>query len=114
MRIKSFIFQFRPFCRHIYILSSKSTLGGPSYNFSSSSFTSNLHQQSHSHKNSQVEGQLIKNNRWDLFASLVLERVPVVTSTMTSLESEYSTLLSKYEAELSKKSDHELRKEKDS
>ena len=112
MMIKSFIFQFRPFCRHIYILSSKSTLGGPSYNFSTSSFTSNLHLQSHSHKNSQVEGQL--NNRWDLFASLVLERVPVVPSTMTSLESEYSTLLSKYEAELSKKSDHELRKEKDS
>lgn len=52
--------------------------------------------------------------KWDLYAGVVLERKPVLTPEMTPLEKEYSTLLSKYEFELSKKSSHEVRKEKDS
>jgi len=51
--------------------------------------------------------------KWDLYVGLVLERKPRLTQEMSSMEKEYAELLKQYEFELSKKSDHEVRKEKD-
>jgi hypothetical protein len=51
--------------------------------------------------------------KWDLFAGVVLERRPLLSQEMNPLEKEYADLMAKHELEMSKKSDHEVRKEID-
>jgi len=47
--------------------------------------------------------------RWHLMSGVCLERVPVITAEMNSIESEFSNLLATLELENSVLSDHELR-----
>lgn len=51
--------------------------------------------------------------QWDIFAGIVVERKPVITAKKDSLQEKYSKFLSQLEYEISKKSDHEVRHDKD-
>jgi len=50
---------------------------------------------------------------WDLCVGLLVERKPIITSENNAMENKYVRFLNQYEIELSKKSDHEMRLEKD-
>lgn len=54
-----------------------------------------------------------ETDKWDLYVGLCLERRPVITKDRTPLEEKYAAFLAQYEVELSKKSDHEIRREDD-
>ena len=58
-------------------------------------------------------GALPASETWDLYASVCLERKPLITQEMNPLEKKYAQFLAEYEFESSKKSDHELRHEND-
>lgn len=49
--------------------------------------------------------------KWDLFAGVLVERLPVVTRTMEPIEAKFKSILDQIEFEGSLKSSHELRKE---
>uniref|UniRef100_A0A182Q6Y9 Large ribosomal subunit protein mL46 n=1 Tax=Anopheles farauti TaxID=69004 RepID=A0A182Q6Y9_9DIPT len=49
--------------------------------------------------------------KWDLFAGVLVERLPIVTKTLEPLEAKYKEMLDQTELEKSLKSNHELRKE---
>ncbi|XP_065338120.1 large ribosomal subunit protein mL46 [Cloeon dipterum] len=51
--------------------------------------------------------------KWDLVSSVCVERNPIITADLTDIENKMQIFLSKIELEQSKKSDHELRKERD-
>ncbi|XP_055534190.1 39S ribosomal protein L46, mitochondrial [Wyeomyia smithii] len=52
-----------------------------------------------------------KKEKWDIFAGVLVERLPIVTKTMTPLEAKFKTMLDQIEFENSLKSNHEMRKE---
>jgi len=52
-----------------------------------------------------------RNEKWDLFVGVCLERKPVITRELSELESKVQNLLQQLEFENSHKSDHELRLE---
>jgi len=47
--------------------------------------------------------------KWDVFASVCLERKPQISKPMTRLEKKYIAFLNEFELESSYKSDHEIR-----
>uniref|UniRef100_A0A2M4BWS9 Large ribosomal subunit protein mL46 n=1 Tax=Anopheles marajoara TaxID=58244 RepID=A0A2M4BWS9_9DIPT len=49
--------------------------------------------------------------RWDLYAGVLVERLPIVSKTLEPLEVSFKDMLSQIELEKSLKSNHELRKE---
>uniref|UniRef100_A0A182JKS2 Large ribosomal subunit protein mL46 n=1 Tax=Anopheles atroparvus TaxID=41427 RepID=A0A182JKS2_ANOAO len=49
--------------------------------------------------------------KWDLYAGVLVERLPVVTKTLEPLEIKFKAMLDQIELEKSLKSNHELRKE---
>ncbi|XP_055628944.1 39S ribosomal protein L46, mitochondrial [Toxorhynchites rutilus septentrionalis] len=49
--------------------------------------------------------------KWDIFAGVLAERLPVITKTLTPLEANFKTMLGQIEFENSLKSNHEIRKE---
>ncbi|XP_053685206.1 39S ribosomal protein L46, mitochondrial [Sabethes cyaneus] len=49
--------------------------------------------------------------KWDILAGVLVERLPVITKTMTPLEAKFKATLAQIEFENSLKSDHEMRKE---
>lgn len=51
--------------------------------------------------------------KWDLYASVLVERLPVVSKTLNSLEADFQKLLWQTEFENSLKSNHEMQHEKD-
>ncbi|XP_055843100.1 39S ribosomal protein L46, mitochondrial [Episyrphus balteatus] len=51
--------------------------------------------------------------KWDLYASVLVERLPIVSKSLNSLETDFQKLLWQTEFENSLKSDHELQHEKD-
>lgn len=51
--------------------------------------------------------------KWDLYTSICLERKPIVTPQLNSVESQFRDYLSQVEFEHSLKSDHEIRHEND-
>jgi hypothetical protein len=53
------------------------------------------------------------SSSWDLVSSVCLERPPVLTRDLKSLEQQFQTLQSNVEFECSLKSDHEMRKEQE-
>ncbi|KAG5673125.1 hypothetical protein PVAND_003199 [Polypedilum vanderplanki] len=57
--------------------------------------------------------QLKTKEKYDLYAGVLIERLPIITKKLNELETEVLEMLKKIEFENSLKSDHELRKEKD-
>lgn len=55
----------------------------------------------------------VSKEKWDLFAGVLVERLPVVTKTLNKLEQKYLNYLQQVEFENSLKSNHELQHEKD-
>ncbi|XP_058831820.1 large ribosomal subunit protein mL46 [Topomyia yanbarensis] len=55
--------------------------------------------------------ELGAKEKWDIYAGVLVERLPVITKTMTPLEVNFKAVLDKTEFEKSLKSNHELRKE---
>lgn len=53
------------------------------------------------------------HRKWQIFASVILERPPIIGKEKTRLEQEFQTMLDDYEHEKASKSDHELRIEQD-
>ncbi|XP_064539427.1 large ribosomal subunit protein mL46 [Drosophila montana] len=53
------------------------------------------------------------NDKWDLYAGVLVERLPVVTKTLNPLERQFQDMLSQVEYENSLKSDFELKHERD-
>jgi len=53
------------------------------------------------------------DNRWQLFASVIVERPPIVGKDRTELEEAFQLTLDDYEHEKSLKGDHEMRVEQD-
>ncbi|KAJ6641692.1 39S ribosomal protein L46, mitochondrial [Pseudolycoriella hygida] len=53
------------------------------------------------------------NNKWDLYAGVLVERLPVITKSLNKIEQEYLDHLKQLEFEQSSKSDFEMRDEKD-
>ncbi|XP_053673102.1 39S ribosomal protein L46, mitochondrial [Anopheles nili] len=51
------------------------------------------------------------DQKWDLYAGVLVERLPIVTKTLTPIEAKFKEMLSQVELEKSLKSNHELRKE---
>lgn len=51
--------------------------------------------------------------KWDLYAGVLVERLPVVSKTLNPLERQFQDMLSHVEYENSLKSDHELKHERD-
>ncbi|KAM8710320.1 hypothetical protein ACLKA7_017019 [Drosophila subpalustris] len=51
--------------------------------------------------------------KWDLYAGVLVERLPVVSKTLSPLERQFQDMLSHIEYENSLKSDHELKHERD-
>uniref|UniRef100_A0A182WID6 Large ribosomal subunit protein mL46 n=1 Tax=Anopheles minimus TaxID=112268 RepID=A0A182WID6_9DIPT len=49
--------------------------------------------------------------KWDLYAGVLVERLPIVTKTLEPLEAKFKQMLDQIELEKSLKSNHELRKE---
>ncbi|XP_055608746.1 39S ribosomal protein L46, mitochondrial [Uranotaenia lowii] len=49
--------------------------------------------------------------KWDLFAGVLVERLPIITKSMEPLEAKFKGMLDQIEFENSHKSNHELRKE---
>ena len=49
------------------------------------------------------------HRKWQIFASVILERPPIIGKEKTRLEQEFQTMLDDYEHEKASKSDHELR-----
>lgn len=58
---------------------------------------------SHIHSSAQLQ------EKWKLMSAVCLERFPVITQEMNSIENEFGQLLSKMELEQSHLSNHELR-----
>jgi len=58
-------------------------------------------------------GNRIVPKQWEIYTGIVLERKPVISQEMTSIEKEFAEMMGKVEVERSKKSDHEVKKEKD-
>ncbi|EDV95546.1 39S ribosomal protein L46, mitochondrial [Drosophila grimshawi] len=52
-------------------------------------------------------------DKWDLFAGVLVERLPVVSKTLNPLEQQFQAMLSHVEYEKSLKSDFELKNERD-
>ncbi|XP_058461984.1 large ribosomal subunit protein mL46 [Malaya genurostris] len=55
--------------------------------------------------------QLAAKEKWDIFAGVLVERLPVITKTMNPLEAKFKAVLEQTEFENSLKSNHEVRKE---
>jgi len=53
------------------------------------------------------------NNKWDLYAGVLVERLPVISKSLNKIEQEYLDYLKQIEFEQSRKSDFEARDEKD-
>lgn len=51
--------------------------------------------------------------KWDLYASVLVERLPIVSKSLNALETDFQKLLWQTEFENSLKSDHELKHEKE-
>uniref|UniRef100_A0A182MMT0 Large ribosomal subunit protein mL46 n=1 Tax=Anopheles culicifacies TaxID=139723 RepID=A0A182MMT0_9DIPT len=51
------------------------------------------------------------DQKWDLFAGVLVERLPIVTKTLEPIEAKFKQMLDQMELEKSLKSNHELRKE---
>uniref|UniRef100_A0A182KAK2 Large ribosomal subunit protein mL46 n=1 Tax=Anopheles christyi TaxID=43041 RepID=A0A182KAK2_9DIPT len=49
--------------------------------------------------------------KWDLYAGVLVERLPIVTKTLEPIEAKFKEMLNQIELEKSLKSNHELRKE---
>lgn len=49
--------------------------------------------------------------KWDLYAGVLVERLPVITKTMAPIEADFKKMLDQIEFENSLKSKHEIRKE---
>ncbi|XP_050075342.1 39S ribosomal protein L46, mitochondrial [Anopheles maculipalpis] len=49
--------------------------------------------------------------KWDLYAGVLVERLPIVTKTLEPIEAKFKQMLDQIELEKSLKSNHELRKE---
>uniref|UniRef100_A0A182SXB7 Large ribosomal subunit protein mL46 n=1 Tax=Anopheles maculatus TaxID=74869 RepID=A0A182SXB7_9DIPT len=49
--------------------------------------------------------------KWDLYAGVLVERLPIVTKTLEPIEAKFKQMLEQIELEKSLKSNHELRKE---
>ncbi|XP_067002676.2 large ribosomal subunit protein mL46 [Anabrus simplex] len=67
----------------------------------------------HLKRNTNNSQRSYSDTKWDLLSAVCLERKPVVTSSLTSIEEKYRKLIQVLEYEQSLKSDHELRKELD-
>ncbi|KAG4081158.1 hypothetical protein HA402_014606 [Bradysia odoriphaga] len=61
---------------------------------------------------SAVASEQVKE-KWDLYAGVLVERLPVISKSLTKIEQEYSEHLKQIEFERSHKSDFEMREEKD-
>lgn len=53
----------------------------------------------------------VTKEKWDLYAGVLVERLPVITKTMAPIEAKFKAMLDQIEFENSLKSSHELRKE---
>ncbi|XP_052872444.1 39S ribosomal protein L46, mitochondrial [Anopheles cruzii] len=53
----------------------------------------------------------LAEQRWDLFAGVLVERLPIVTKTLEPIEAKFKEMLNQIELENSLKSNHEMRKE---
>uniref|UniRef100_A0A182V443 Large ribosomal subunit protein mL46 n=1 Tax=Anopheles merus TaxID=30066 RepID=A0A182V443_ANOME len=51
------------------------------------------------------------DQKWDLYAGVLVERLPIVTKTLDPIEAKFKEMLNQIELEKSLKSNHELRKE---
>ncbi|XP_052894981.1 39S ribosomal protein L46, mitochondrial [Anopheles moucheti] len=51
------------------------------------------------------------DQKWDLYAGVLVERLPIVTKTLEPIEATFKQMLDQMELEKSLKSNHELRKE---
>lgn len=97
----------------------KSTLSCSSFPVPSSLFTPSAVNISSSmwHANMSsgvgVDTSSDKGGQWDIVAGIVVERKPVITQKMDAFQEKYSNMLTKIEFEMSKKSDHEIRKQND-
>ncbi|KXJ80525.1 hypothetical protein RP20_CCG024647 [Aedes albopictus] len=49
--------------------------------------------------------------KWDIYAGVLVERLPVITKTMAPIEAKFKSMLDQIEFENSLKSNHEVRKE---
>ncbi|XP_055310582.1 39S ribosomal protein L46, mitochondrial [Sitodiplosis mosellana] len=54
-----------------------------------------------------------ETTKWDLFVGVQIERLPIITKTLTKLERDYQELLTQLEFENSYKSDFELKEQRD-
>lgn len=59
--------------------------------------------------NAPIEDVASGAKQWDLYAGIVLERKPLLTTEKNEIQDKYAKYLTQLEFELSKKSDHEVR-----